>query len=205
MKIKNNVWHTLIIKLIIVYTLFTSLEIQTLFDTVYIRCMQRVMWLPVSITSLEFAHWPIQGWVSKPMTDTGSHVTLRIHLRYSMPTFNTLFSIILLVIHSIILLIVNRVGVRSRSKLMIKGITLEYNYRACIFIRVRHAVSIIILHITVVAKNYTNKKHALKKMRTECACVCSCHYRWINQFTHSGNTIIMPYFFPKRKCHAYFL
>ncbi len=31
---------------------------------------------------------------SKLMTDTGSHVTLRIHLMYSMPTFDTLFSII---------------------------------------------------------------------------------------------------------------
>ncbi len=31
---------------------------------------------------------------SKLVTDTGSHVTLRIHLMYSMPTFDTLFSII---------------------------------------------------------------------------------------------------------------
>ena len=31
---------------------------------------------------------------SKLVTDTGSHVTLRIHLMYSMPTFDTLSSII---------------------------------------------------------------------------------------------------------------
>ena len=31
---------------------------------------------------------------SKLVTDTGSHVTLRIHLIHSMPTFDTLFSII---------------------------------------------------------------------------------------------------------------
>ncbi len=29
----------------------------------YIRCMRRVTWLPVSVTSLEFAHWSIQAWV----------------------------------------------------------------------------------------------------------------------------------------------
>ncbi len=29
---------------------------------------------------------------SKLVTDTGSHVTLRIHLMYSMPTFDTPFS-----------------------------------------------------------------------------------------------------------------
>ncbi len=28
---------------------------------------------------------------SPPMTDTGSHVTLRIYLMYRMPTFDTLF------------------------------------------------------------------------------------------------------------------
>ncbi len=45
----------------------------------YIRCMWRV--------TCQCAN-------SKLVTDTGCHVTLRIHLIYSMPTFDTLFSII---------------------------------------------------------------------------------------------------------------
>ncbi len=88
----------------------------------YIRCMRRVTWHPVCVTSLEFAHWPIKEWVifldyithswigqcanskldyithswigqcanSKLVTRTDCHVTLRIHLIHSMPTFDTL-------------------------------------------------------------------------------------------------------------------
>ena len=36
------------------------------------------------------------------MTDTGSHITLCIHLMYSMPTFDTLFSIIIIFLLSLI-------------------------------------------------------------------------------------------------------
>ena len=35
---------------------------------------------------------------SKLVIDTGSHVTLCIHLMYSMPTFNTLLSIIIILL-----------------------------------------------------------------------------------------------------------
>ncbi len=64
-----------------------------------IRCMRRVTWLPVSVTSLELHHPHLDwsGCTSKLVTDTGSHVTPRIHLIHSMPVFDTLSSIIYLI------------------------------------------------------------------------------------------------------------
>ncbi len=50
----------------------------------------------------------------KPMTETGSHVTLRIHLMHSMPTFDTQFSFITQYHYSC--------SVAVQSTLSIKGI-----------------------------------------------------------------------------------
>ena len=49
--------------------------------------------------SVEKVDYITHAWIgqcanSKLVTDTGCHVTLRIHLMYSMPTFDTVFSII---------------------------------------------------------------------------------------------------------------
>ncbi len=45
---------------------------------------------------------------SKLVTDTGSHITLRIHLMYSMPTFDTLFSIIIILLIILYIIIIIR-------------------------------------------------------------------------------------------------
>ncbi len=67
------------------------------------QCIAMVFILNLHTDQSKFANF-------KLVTDTGSHVTLRIHLIHSTPTFDTLFSIIILLLVMIIILLLVMAG-----------------------------------------------------------------------------------------------